>query len=187
MNFAQRILGELDKRLDSKVELALYGRAAFVLGFPDLENEFAQSYDVDAVLWLGQDAELEQKSNFWEALEAVNLSLASEGLYMSHLFGEEQVILRPSWRILRRSILGPWTNLELSRLADEDLLLSKLMRDDPQDREDALFLVRVNKWDRAFVQALADEARVPEISELQEEFVNAKRRLLMEMGKDQSS
>lgn len=33
MNYATRILGDLDRRLNQTVELTLYGRAAFQLGF----------------------------------------------------------------------------------------------------------------------------------------------------------
>lgn len=176
MNFAERILTELDSRLDSEIQLCLYGRAAFVLGFG--EGDFAQSYDVDAVLWLGQDEELQRETNFWDALEQVNEVLAPEGLYMSHLFGEEQVILRPCWLDERVKLDGPWKNLKLWRLSDEDLLLSKLMRDDPQDRRDALYLIKERSWGKEKLSALMNEARVPQIDELLEEFEIAGRKLL---------
>ena len=76
MTNAERILAELDQRLEASVDLTLYGRAALSLGFESPPAEFAQSMDVDAVLALGQ------------------------------------------------------------------ALLSKLMRDDPHDRADALFIAR---------------------------------------------
>ena len=52
------------------------------------------------------------------------------------------MILRPSWRQARLPVAGRWQRLKLWRLDDLDLLLSKLMRDDPQDRRDALFIVQ---------------------------------------------
>ena len=58
MTYAERILGELDRQLESPVDLTLYGRAAFLLGFSDPPEQFSQSLDDDAVLWLGQAEEL---------------------------------------------------------------------------------------------------------------------------------
>ena len=182
MRYAERILTELDQRLDASVELTLYGRAAFLLGFDDPPVQFSQSLDVDAVLWVGQAEELEQNSNFWEAVEGLNGALAPDGLYMSHLFVEDQVILTPDWLKRRRKIAGPWEKLRLSRLGDEDLLLSKLMRDDPQDRQDALFIVGRRGWGRDEVEALLPHARVPEIVELQEQFEIASRKLVEELN-----
>jgi hypothetical protein len=66
VNNAERILSALDDKLNIAVELTLYGRAAFVLGFKDAPKEFAQSKDIDAVLWIGQAGELARTTNFWE-------------------------------------------------------------------------------------------------------------------------
>ena len=178
MTNAERILGELDRRLDSAIELTLYGRAAFLLGFDDPPEQFSQSLDVDAVLWIGQAEELGQGTNFWDAVEALNAELAPDGLYMSHLFVEDQVILTPEWRENRREIAGGWGNLSLSRLGDEDLLLSKLMRDDPQDRQDAMFIVERRGWGRSALEGLLGRARIPEIAELEEQFEIASRKLI---------
>ena len=77
MTYAEQILGELDRRLDAVIDLTIYGRAAFLLGFEDPPEQFSQSLDVDAVLWLGQAEELGRESDFWEAIEQVNAELAS--------------------------------------------------------------------------------------------------------------
>ena len=126
MTYAERILGELDGQLDGVVELTLYGWAAFLLGFEDPPIQFSQSMDVDAVLWLGQADEMEENTNFWDALEQANKALEPEGFYMSHLFEEDQVILKADWKANRKPIPGNWNNLNLYRLSDQDLLLSKL-------------------------------------------------------------
>ncbi len=178
MIYAERILNELDGLLDSDVELILYGRAAFVLGFPDPPVQFSQSSDVDAVLWIGQAEELAERTNFWEALETTNRNLEAEGFYMSHLFEETQVILTADWRENRQKIEGPWRHLKLSRLSDEDLLLSKLMRDDPQDRHDALFIVRWRGWSGEVLGKILDRAVIPDLRELREEYRNASASLL---------
>jgi hypothetical protein len=66
VNNAERILSALDAKLNKPVELTLYGRAAFVLGFKNTPKEFARSKDIDAILWTGQADELFE-SNFLSA------------------------------------------------------------------------------------------------------------------------
>jgi len=167
---AELILEALDERLDTRIELTLYGRAALHLGFAQGPPEFAFSADIDAVLWVGQAQELADRSNFWEAVEEINLKLAKDGLYASHFFEETQVILRPSWKGDRAKIEGPWSRLSLFRLGNIDLLLSKLMRDDPQDLRDAMFIVRSARLDNATINKAISEARVPPLLELREQF-----------------
>ncbi len=178
---AVRILHALDPLLDAPVDLTLYGRAALALGFPDPPEEYAWSRDVDAVLWTGQAEELNEKTNFWDAVDKVNRALAGEDLYISHFFEEDQVILRPQWKQERIRIPGPWKNLDLYRLGDLDLLLSKLMRDDPIDQADARFIVSRAGLDRGQIEQAIRSARVPDIPEILEQFQRASRRLLASM------
>jgi len=178
MTNAQRILTLLDTQLASRINLTLYGRAALHLGFPDAPKEYALSRDVDAVLWLGQAEELDEKTNFWDAIERVNQELADQELYISHFFTETQVVLLPDWRNNRVPLQGEWKHLELHRLGDIDLLLSKLMRDDPIDRADAQFIVRVADLGVSDVTAAIAKARVPDSLEIQEQFEVASRKLL---------
>lgn len=138
---AMKIVTALDECLNASVDLTLYGRAAIQLGYPNPPSETLLSMDVDAVFWLGQAEVLNATTNFWTAVEKVNADLGEQGLYISHFFPEDMVILRPNWREKRVSIDLPLDQLVLYRLSDLDLLLSKLMRDDPQDQEDALFIV----------------------------------------------
>lgn len=92
---AEKILKALDTHLNSVVELVLYGRAALFLGFPDPPHEFALSKDIDAVMWLGQAEKLHETTNFWDAVNIVNKELEAQGLYITHFFEENQVILTP--------------------------------------------------------------------------------------------
>jgi len=178
MTNAERILRVLDSKLTADVELTLYGRAALVLGFPEPPEESAFSHDVDAVLWMGQAEALSEQTNFWQAVEALNDELSEDGLYMSHFFSEDQVILRGCWREERVAIPGQWQKLALTRLADPDLLLSKLMRDDPIDRADALFIVARGGLVRADVEKALSEARVPDVPEIRDQFKIASEKLL---------
>ena len=178
MTNAQRILTLLDAKLTSQIELTLYGRAALHLGFPDAPKEHALSRAVDAVLWLGQAEELNDKTNFWEAIEQVNQELTDQELYISHFFTESQVILLPDWRSNRVRIPGSWNHLDLYRLGNIDLLLSKLMRDDPIDRADAQFIVRVSNLGISDITNAIDRARVPDSPEIQEQLEQASSKLL---------
>ena len=171
MNNAKRILSALDAKLNKTVELTLYGRAAFVLGFKDAPKEFAQSKDIDAILWIGQAEELARTTNFWEAVQQVNRDFRDQELYISHLFEEDQVILTSEWKDQRIRIDGLWQNLNVYRLGDVDLFLSKLMRDDPQDIADAKFVVKQAGWDQNTIAHIIKLARVPDISDIREQFV----------------
>lgn len=95
MSNAAKILATLDKHLAKRTSLVLYGRAALVLGFSGAPPDTALSLDVDVILTSEQSAALDQDESFWLALEAANTELAPSGLYVTHLFEESQVILRP--------------------------------------------------------------------------------------------
>ena len=114
----------------------------------------------------------------WEAVEEVNGELADQELYISHFFEEDQVILRPTWRDDRVRLRPAWRNLVLYRLGDLDLLLTKLMRDDPIDQADALFIVDRGRLTRESIENAMRAARVPAIPEIAEQFATASRRLL---------
>ena len=182
---AQTILNELDARLEVAVELTLYGRAAIQLGFSNPPEETLLSLDVDAVFWLGQAEQLNEQTNFWEAVEQVNRYLGNQGLYISHFFTEDMVILRPCWREKRQRISSAWDKLVLYRLSDVDLLLSKLMRDDPQDQQDAWFIIQSASLSMAEVQRAIQDARVPNVPELAEQFEQASTRLLKRLSADE--
>jgi len=182
MNNAEMILTCLDRKLTARIELTLYGRAALFLGFERPPDEYALSRDVDAVLWKGQAEMVLATTNFWEAVNAVNAELTDQELYISHFFEEDQVILRPDWRTYRVKVERSWTHLDLYRLGDIDLLLSKLMRDDPIDLEDALFIYAQGHLDVATVTQAVQDARVPDIPEIQEQFALASRRFFQTIG-----
>lgn len=170
MNNASRILILLDGYLHAPVELTLYGRAALQLGFSSPRPEFASSLDVDGVLWTGQAEELAQSTDFWQAVARVNGALAASQLYISHFFEESQIVLTPEWRQQRVAIPGSWRRLSLYRLGDGDLLLSKLMRYDPQDLDDARFIVERAGFSREDVRAWIGRARIPDSPEIREQF-----------------
>ena len=170
MSNAERLLLRLDALLNTDVDLTLYGRAALLLGYPDPKHEYALSLDVDLVLWIGQAEDLERSGNFWEALQQVNDEFEDDGLYITHLFDEDQVVLRPSWRDKRVAITGEYRQLKLHRLGDADLLLSKMMRYDPTDLDDLSFVVSHSGFSPDDVSGIVAEARLPESQEIREQF-----------------
>jgi hypothetical protein len=178
---ALTILSSLDRFLNSSIELTLYGRAALQLGFADPPQDFAMTRDVDAVLWIGQAEQLLAETNFWDAVEATNAALGDQELYISHFFSEEQVVLRPEWKTERVAIEGPWQHLRLFRLGNLDLLLSKLMRDDPIDQADARFIVTAGALTAESIENALAAARVPASPEVKEQLAAASRRLLAGM------
>lgn len=180
MTNAERILLALDRHLHHEVSLVLYGRAAIVLGYSQAPGNMAHTLDVDVILRTAQRASIEQDDEFWTAQEAVNTELSGSGLYFTHLFMEDQVFLRRSWEQHIVAISRPITRwLRLSRPSTLDLVLTKMMRGgDPQDMEDAAFLIRHDRLSRSQLEATFAEAQIPNVPELQEAFEHAKIRVL---------
>src|SRR5258708_4740037 len=98
MNNPLEILTTLDQHLRSPAELTLFGRAALVLGYPNPPQEYEATRDVDAIIPL---ADGEPGEDFWLAQQATNEALKHRGLYITHLFSELDVILRPDWQTCR--------------------------------------------------------------------------------------
>jgi hypothetical protein len=113
-----------------------------------------------------------------DAVEVWNQQLGGDGLYLSHLFTEDQVILRPDGRSHRVAVGGDWQRLRRSRLGDVDLRLSRLMPDDPLDQNDAEFILARAGLTAADVREAMAQARVPAIAEVQEQFQIASAKLL---------
>ncbi len=169
MTNPEKILLELDKNLQNPVELILYGRAALSLAFLD-GGDWAATMDVDVIIPNLSVAAFDQNLDFWKALEQTNSALESEGLYLTHVFLEEQVILSKEWRTRCVPIvMEGLKNLTVHRPSTEDLILTKMMRVDPQDREDILnlhqYVSQDIEWKSFFTSAV-----VPDIPEIQEAF-----------------
>ena len=177
---AERILTTLDGQLDHAVSLVLYGRAAIALGFANPPPETAASLDVDVIMRGSQMALIDEDTQFWQAHRATNEALRDPGLYMTHLFMEDQVFLRRSWEQHLVPIARPpmrW--LQLSRPATVDLVLTKMMRgDDAQDMADVAFLIAHDRLTRADLEAAFAEAVLPDIPELHDAFVRARPHIL---------
>lgn len=141
VNNPLRILESLDRHLRAPAEINLFGRSALALGYARSPALFAATEDVDAILPLGWLAEGDQHIGFWEAQQRTNAELESEGLYLTHLFREVDVILRPDWLRWRVQIPLAMRHLQVFRPATLDLILTKMARADANDLADIRFLL----------------------------------------------
>jgi hypothetical protein len=171
MNHPEHIVRVLDSYLVKPTRLILYGRAALALGYASPQPTFHTTLDVDAILPEVEMATIETDDAFWDALEKTNDQLQSSGLYMTHLFTDSQVILRPDWlEHLVPIRLQQLRFLTLFRPSTEDLILTKMMRIDPQDRADIQFLLQQVSLGPEQLERLLADARIPEIREIQAAF-----------------
>ncbi len=174
-NNPAEVLLTLDRELDHHVPLVLYGRAALCLGFDDPPTDFQTTLDVDAIITLSQLPRLMEDSRFWDALDRTNLALRSKGLYLTHLFSENQVFLRPEWERDIVPVTRPETRfLRLFRPHAIDLILTKMMRgNDELDMSDIRFLITRGNISPSQIEQAILEVRMPDVIELREAFERA--------------
>ena len=178
MNNPLRILETLDRHLTASAEMTIFGRAALALGYSGSPAEFAATHDVDAILplaWL--DAE-DENIDFWQAQQRTNQELEAEGLYVTHLFRELEVILTPDWGSRRVRLSLKLDRLAVFRPATLDLILTKMARGDENDLTDIQFLLHQEPLSSEQMRAAFQLARVPDVPEIQELFHTAQPRVL---------
>jgi len=129
------VITTLDRELDHEVSLVVFGRGALRLGFERPLAIHQTTEDVDGIIRLNQLESLVDDESFWDAVDRTNKALEPKGLYITHLFHEDQVFLRPDWELFIVPVLRPPTRwLKLYRPHSIDLILTKMMRgDDAQD------------------------------------------------------
>ena len=167
----ERILRLLDSHLEKETRIVLFGRAALALGYGELGAQFGKTLDVDAILPAVEMEKIEADVQFWKAIEITNKSLMPEGLYVSHLFTDEQVAITPDW--LKKIVpieIGGLKHLRLFRPSTIDLILTKMMRNDRQDIGDISFLLAQERVDGIELDKAIASARPLDIPELQRIF-----------------
>ena len=171
----ERLLLALDEGLDHSVSLVLYGRSAIDLGFKGAMPDVGATKDVDAIVRLIELDTLVNDEGFWDARDAVNERFKDEGLYITHLFQEDQVFLRPDWEQYIVPVERPATRwLKLLRPSTIDLILTKMMRgDDAHDLTDIEFLIRHDQITHDQMEPAFATVRMPDIQELHEAFERA--------------
>jgi hypothetical protein len=170
MNNPVAILSTFDANLRHKTELTLYGRSALALGFPETKPEYKITQDVDVIFPLQQLELLKDDESFWLAQELSNQQLQSQGLYLTHLFSEQDIIIQPDWLSRRVSITATFQKLSLFRPGTIDLILTKMMRDDRQDLDDIRFLLKQENLSPKQLTIAFERARVPQLPEFDQIF-----------------
>ena len=177
-----RILQTLDRHLTTPVELTLFGRAALALGYANSPSAYAATHDVDAILPLAWLEAHDQNLDFWQAQQRTNSELEPQGLYLTHLFRELEVILTPDWFQRRISIPCQFQRLTVFRPSTLDLILTKMARGDENDLADIRFLLEREPLTAEQLRAAFQSARVPDVPEIQELFRAAQPKVLALAG-----
>jgi len=167
-----RILEALDSFLNTSFELIVYGRSALALGYPNPPGDFLVTLDVDAILPSKDLRAIEANDDFWNAQDQVNQLFVNSGLYFTHLFEEKQVILSKDWlkHLVPIQSFG-FQQLHLYRPSTHDLILTKMMRVDPQDREDIQFLMQRSDFCPSIFWTVLESAQCPDVPEIEDAFV----------------
>jgi len=167
VNNPLRILQALNRHLTGPAEITLFGRAALALGYPASPAAFAATQDVDAILPLAWLEAEDENLDFWTAQQRANAELQPEGLYLTHLFRELEVILTPDWASQRVPLPLKLPRLRVFRPATLDLILTKMARGDENDLADIEFLLAHEPLTAEQLRAAFARARVPEAPEVQ--------------------
>ena len=173
-----RILKVLDRNLNEPAEIILFGRAALALGYVQAPIHFHNTRDVDGILPVAWLEPPNRHEDFWEAVQRTNSELESDGLYLTHLFRELDVILQPDWITRRIRIELPLLRLTAFRPASVDLILTKMARGDDEDLQDIQFILQKESLTGAQLEAAFSRARVPDLPEVRELFERAKPKVL---------
>lgn len=169
------LLSTLDAALDHEVSLVIFGRGALCLGFDHSKPEYGTTQDVDGIIRAVQLEDLVNDDAFWDAVEKTNQQLEPKGLYITHLFQEDQIFLRPDWDQHIVQVTRPRTRwLKLFRPHSIDFILTKMMRGaDHQDMQDVDFLIRHDRITSAQMEPAFANVRMPDIQELRDAFDRA--------------
>lgn len=127
--------------------------------------------DVDAILPSRDIRAIESNEDFWQAQVKTNEELGGTGLYFTHLFEDRQVILTSDW--LEKVVVLPvqgLAKLRLFRPSTEDLILTKMMRVDPDDQNDICFLATQADFSMSNLKSALSRVVIPPVPEIAEAF-----------------
>jgi hypothetical protein len=171
-NAPELILRTLDRHLTGPAEICVIGGAALILGY----HLRRTTEDADLVMDDAECQALIERANFAEAVEATNRELEPQRLYLTHIWGPEQLPLSPHWRSQVRNIsMNGLQHLRVSCLGPLDLILSKLARGDDADLADIAWVVQMENLEPNLILESVKTAQVPPI--LTEVFASARVRL----------
>jgi len=168
----------LDRHLKSPAEITLFGRSALALGYRQAPAHLHNTQDVDAILPMAWLEPPDRQEDFWQAVQLTNAELEPDGLYLTHLFREVDVILQPDWFNRRLRLDAGLPKLAVFRPATIDLILTKMARADDDDLQDIRFLLQQESLTQDQLEAAFGRARVPDIPEILALFNRARPKVL---------
>jgi len=152
--------------LEEPIDLVVYGKSAIFLLFPENEG-IGVTNDLDLIIPEVQISVFNERLDFWDAVEKTNEDLRAYGLYLSHIFDEHQIILHANWFESKIKIENKdFRNLSVYVPSPLDLILTKMMRVDPQDREDILLIFENAKIKPLELTNRIKDAICPDIQEI---------------------
>jgi hypothetical protein len=155
------ILNELNLLLSKPFELTIFGASALNLGFPGNMGELTR--DVDLVIPAKDAPEIDVNEDFWKAQVELNKRLEPDGLYMTHIFNDHQVVLTKEWVRARVSVDLPTCDKIIAfRPSTSDLILTKMMRNDMEDKEHISFLLKQEEFTDERLLTLFSNAVLPD-------------------------
>ena len=165
-----KILKALDSHLTEPIELVVYGKSAIYLLFPE-DEKIGVTNDLDLIIPEVKISVFDNRLDFWDAVEKTNKELEHLGLYLSHIFDEHQIILHPDWfksKIEIESIF--FKNISVFTPNPLDLIITKMMRVDPQDRNDIRFIFEKACIQEKDLLQRIEAAICPDVAEIKDAF-----------------
>lgn len=176
-NAPELILRTLDRHLTGPGEIRLLGGAALILAY----GRQRSTEDADLLLDDRECQALIDTAGFSEGVEATNRELEPQGLYLTHIWGPEQIPLGPDWRRAVRNVpMAGLARLTVTALGPLDLILSKLARGDDEDLADVEWVISREGLAGSMVREAIARAVVPEV--LADAFSVASQRLLARLS-----
>ena len=170
----QRILSTLDKYLSNEIDLVVYGKSAIHLLFEG-DRRISLTNDVDLIVPEVQVHLFDKRIDFWDALEKTNQDLEKSSLYLTHIFDEKQIILQPNWYSNKVKIQTDELNyLNIFVPSPLDLIITKMMRVDPLDRSDIVFIFENAEIKPQDLRRYCIEAVCPDQAGIRDAFENNK-------------
>ena len=138
--------------------------------FPEDET-IGVTNDLDLIIPEVQISVFDKRLDFWQAVEKTNRELKHLGLYLSHIFDEHQIILHPNWFKSKIKIGNiSFKNISVFAPNPMDLIITKMMRVDPQDRNDSRFIFEKARIQKKDLLQRIEAAICPDVAEIKDAF-----------------
>jgi hypothetical protein len=163
MRNSEFILATLDDCLGNRLAVPLHVTGGAALDLVYGLQRFSE--DVDCLCTLAEATAIDSPA-FQKALAETNRILEPRGLYITHIFDEDEIIHLPDWtsRLTPPPPDAPvFKHFAYDAVSPEDIILSKLTRFDAKDQMDVADLMRECSITRARVDDLIGSAVVPAV------------------------